>query len=599
MRNSIRLWLLTHALLAAAPAYAQEVPSARDVVVRRMDRLVDALVAATAPASGRHAQHREVAIIVDVTPYTAAWEGALSEALMRLEVKAQRVTAWRMAPLGGRWCKPSRSALGLIPRLGWALARETPSENTMLDLQRTLAGFQARGGVVVYLADWHFEDDHRLEQLVASLRRRRQVFSVVGSEAAFTRAWNDGFFPRVGGELSTSGGSARYDPRIGRNPFGAREAHAPWHGGETAYPHYPSYFHGVGWQCEFTVDDREEDRPQAVHTDRRRVLEDLKERLRQTGAAAPEGAASYPLPSTFGPYGLMRLAAETGGRYVLWSWNPRGRSNVTYAYDRCNLFPPDLRARRDIRADLNRRPLARTLLKAWHVVADRKVAIARISPPIDEDGRTPREMREVRSRHCTCFAFEERTQLQTFLRDTPVVLAGLDRALTMIDAKLERTPAREDEVDRRLLADAHLFRHILAIQRFSLGEVLAVAKRIGRDAWDRPDKIPCIWDDPYLVRESDPDHVVPRVTWVHDPVRGEQLAAERRFLLRRYAGTPFAELVSRNEVKCYRFGWGQKFPDDRGRGFRNPSESNAKKKDAPVTPPPGGSSGSPSPGTGG
>ncbi|MHC4161011.1 MAG: hypothetical protein ACYTDU_05085 [Planctomycetota bacterium] len=598
MRNPIHLWLLANALLAAAPAHGQEVPSARDVVVRRMDRLVDALVAATAPASGRYAQRREVAIIVDVTPYTAAWERALSEALMRLEANAQRVTAWRMAPLGGRWCKPSRSALGLIPRLSWALARETPSENTMLDLQRTLAGFQARGGVVVYLADWHFEDDHRLEQLVASLRRRRQVFSVVGSEAAFTRAWNDGFFPGAGGERATNGDPARYDPRIGRNPFGSREEHAPWHGGETAYPHYPSYFHGVGWQCEFAVED-EIDGAQAMSSSRRRVLEDLKERLSRQGAAAPEGAASYPLPSAFGPYGLMRLAAETGGRYVLWSWNPRGRSDVTYAYDRCNLFPPDLRARRSIRADLVRRPLARALVKAWHVVADREVTIARISPPLEEDARTPREMREVRSQQCACFAFDDYGRLRTFLRQTPVVLAGLDRALAILDRKLERTPAREDEVDRRLLADAHLFRHILAIQRFSLGEVLAVAKRIRRDAWDRPDRAPCIWDEPYLLRGSDPKHVVPRVSWVYDPVRGERLAAERRFLLRRYTGTPFAELISRNEVKCYRFGWGQSFPADRDRSFRNPSESNAQKKDAPVTPPPGGSSGSPGPGTGG
>ncbi|MHC4818140.1 MAG: hypothetical protein ACYTF8_08810, partial [Planctomycetota bacterium] len=218
MRNPIHLWLLACSLLAVAPANAQETRSARDVVVRRTERLVDALVAATAPASGRHGQRREVAIIVDVTPYTAAWERALGEALIRLEVRAPRVTGWRIAPLGGRWCKPSRSALGLIPRLTRVLAHETPSENTMLDLQRTLHGFTASGGVVVYLADWHFEDDHRLERLVSSLRRRRQVFSVVGSEAAFTRAWNDGFFPRAGGELSAKGGSARYDPRIGRNP---------------------------------------------------------------------------------------------------------------------------------------------------------------------------------------------------------------------------------------------------------------------------------------------------------------------------------------------------------------------------------------------
>lgn len=598
MRNPIRPWLLVVSLLAVAPVHAQEVRSARDVVVRRTERLVDALVVATAPASGRRGERREVAIIVDVTPYTAAWKHAFGEALIRLEARAPRVTAWRVAPLGGRFLRPTPSALGLIPRLSRVLAHETPSENTMLDLQRTLTGFVAGGGVVVYLADWHFEDDDRLERLVSSLRRRRQVFSVVGSEAAFTRAWNDGFHPGDAGQRATDGDPARYDPRIGRNPFGSNEPHAPWHGGETAYPHYPSYLHGVGWQCEFGVAD-DEDGPPSMTGVRGRVLEDLEERLRQKGATAPEASASYPLPSAFGPYGLMRLAAETGGRYVLWSWNPRGRSDVTYQYDRCNLFAPDLRARHAIRADIVRRPLARALLKAWQVVADRRVAVAAISPPLEEDARTPREMRSVRQQRCTCFAFEDRTALMTFLRDTPVVLAGLDRALGILDRRLGHTPGREDEVDRRLLADAHLFRHMLAIQRFSLGEVYAIAKRIRRDAWDRPDRTPCIWYEGYILRGSDPEHVVPRSTWVNDPVRGEALAAERRFLLRRYAGTPFAELASRNEVQCYRFGWGRIFPGDRKESFRNPSESTAKKKDAPTTPPPGGSGGSAAPGSGG
>ena len=34
-----------------------------------------------------------------------------------------------------------------------------------------------------------------------------------------------------------------------------------------------------------------------------------------------------------------RLAGMTGGRYVLWSWNPGGRSMVDYDYARCDLFP--------------------------------------------------------------------------------------------------------------------------------------------------------------------------------------------------------------------------------------------------------------------
>jgi len=206
-------------------------------------------------------------------------------------------------------------------------------------------------------------------------------------------------------------------------------------------------------------------------------------------------------------------------------------------------------------------------------------------------------MKTVRGAKCACLAFSDRDRLRTLLRDMPHVLAALDGSIRILDAAIERVPSSPGDVGARLLADAHLFRHVLRVQRFSLGEAFEVAKAIPDNAWDHADKTPCVFPTEFLIRGSDPEHVHPRTTRIFDRERGARLTDDRRFMLTRYAGTPFGETVARNEVCAYRFGWGVKRPDDRGGGARTPAQSTEPA--APTTTPGGGSSPSPSPTTGG
>ncbi|MHC4941038.1 MAG: hypothetical protein ACYTHK_19040 [Planctomycetota bacterium] len=573
-------------LFCAALASADDLPHARDVVVRRSPSLEHAIRVAAAPSRRHGLAPGEVAIIVDVTPYTAKSEQSLVRAILKLPGRSAPIRAWRIAPLGGSLRHAYRSPSDAARELPRILSKPTPSRNTMRDLASTVASFGSRGGRIVYLADWHFEDDDGVERFVRLLRRRGHVFSVVGSEAAFSRGWNDGFFPSRRQQALQSG-DRRYDVRIGRDPFGPRDRDAPWHGGDTAFPHLPSYFGGAPWHGEFAT-RREPDGP---------VLEDLRERLRETRKRSTGEGGAYPLPSSFGPYGLMRAAAMTGGRYVLWSFNRSGRSNVEYDYGRCNRFAPDLRARRAILADYARRPLARALLDAWHVVSGRRVGLARVTPPIDSDSLAPRPMKLTEGRCPGCFAFQSRSELQALLQSMPRVLEGIDRGIRILDRAIGRNPGRRDAVDARLFADAQLLRHILAVQRFSLGEVYEIAGRIRDDAWDKPDRTPCIFREDFLLPGADPAHVAPRTRHVFDLERGEALAAERRLLLQRYAGTPFGETVARNAVCAYRFGWGEKRPAGGGKGMRTPAQS--AETPGPTTVPGGGSGSAPGTSSGG
>ena len=40
----------------------------------------------------------------------------------------------------------------------------------------------------------------------------------------------------------------RHDPAIGRRPFGPFRGEAPWHGGDTAYPHAPYRWANDWWK---------------------------------------------------------------------------------------------------------------------------------------------------------------------------------------------------------------------------------------------------------------------------------------------------------------------------------------------------------------
>jgi len=596
--RSCAMAFLAALLCLAAPAPTDPLPAAREIVVRGKTTFAAALQAALAPARETNRAGLEVAVIVDVTPYTLAAEKTIMEGLRDLDKgRVGGGAAWRIAALGGKFGNPIFSAGALALDVPRVLREKRASENTFTDLERTIATLPNGHAAVVYLADWDFEDDHHLERLAGVLERRSLSFSVVGSEAAFSRAWNDGFFASMGSDAR--GGGERYDPRIGRDPFGTCRPESPWHGGDTAYPHLPAHMAGAPWRTEFMSGELAEDyRMPAFDPDTPlEGMEDLRERLRQDLPPSQGESGAHPLPSSFGPYGLMRLAALTGGRYVLWSWNPSGRSSVRYDYGHCDRFPPDLRPRSAILAELARRPLARAMLDAWHGIADRRVGLARITPPVAKDRVSPREMAETRSDCSLCMSWQDEAQYRKFLRDIVRVLDALDECIGTLDAAIERASERPDDGDLRLLADAHLFRHMLVVQRFSLGEAAEVAKHIPSDAWDHPDLYPALFCDEFLLRGSDPAKVIPRTERIFDREQAERVTEDRKFMLQRYRGTPFGETVARNEVVTYRFGFGRKVICTPGDGVRNPAQS--EKNEGPTTRPGGGSQPAPPPTSGG
>lgn len=565
----------------AAAAADAAAPSARDVVVRGRTRLSDALRLAIHGRAGAP-EATSVVLVVDVTPYTKQAQGDLCEALADIEDEALTAVSWRVAALGEPAGESVPLPAALKPQLTRLLATESTVTDTFPALRRTLRSVRDERTAVVYLADWRIDDDRDAEALIDALASRGQRLSVIGGEAAFERGWNDGFFAW---RRSLRAGDL-YDARIGRAPFGPDDPDAPWHGGDTAYPHIPTHWGGAGWNTEFA--------PSAGRNDRGRV-EDLRERMSERPDDAP--MSLHPLPSSWGAYALTRVAAVTRGRYVLWSWNPRGRSDVTYDYARCDLFAPDLRSRDVIRADVSRRPLAKALDSAWHRLADARRGVARVTPPLADDHRRGLEMEELRPSDSEAFAFAwpERERHRAFLRLVPDVLRDLDQVLDGLATAIAATDERPDDVDLRYLADAHLLRHIVLAQRFSLGEALAAARRVKDSAWDEPG-IPCIQPVVFLAPEHDPEAVRARTDAIDDHARGDALVADRKALLRRYGGTPFGESAARNGVNSWEPSRMNDFAEGAATG-RSPADSGDPRR-PPDTPPGGGSSGSSGPGTG-
>ncbi|MHC4225708.1 MAG: hypothetical protein ACYSUN_17090 [Planctomycetota bacterium] len=474
MPGRIVAWIA--GLLCLAAVARSEPANAAQVVVRGKRTLHDAMLAGLRPLMATRTGPVPVAVVVDVTPYTADDQERIHLTLQRLLVTLPGIRDLTLARLG----KPPTKA-------GDLFAKASNVTSTILALRRSLRGFRERGGCVLYLADWHFEDDEDLERLIKDLRRRQQGLSVIGSEACFGRGWNDGFFP------PHRSAERPYDERIGRDPFGPRRPGAPWHGGETAFPHLPCYFHSAGWQTRFPAERRAPPRTWEDHRKGRPGSggrhEDVRERL---GADALDMEAAetyaYPLPSGFGPYGLMRAAAETGGRYVIWSWNPEGRSLVRYRYDRCDLFAPDLKSRVEILRDVKSRPLARALLEAWHAVANDKVAIAGMTPPLDERDGVSTEMVETRGRYGLSWSWYNHGDHARFLKSAEQMIDACLRAEEILTKAVDRGPA--DPADRRYLADAELFRHTLLVHRFCFGEAKGAASRLPKNAWRDRNRTP-------------------------------------------------------------------------------------------------------------
>ena len=214
-------------------------------------------MAAAAQPAWAGAAPRPILLVFDVTPHVQRSRTAIEEGLAALASEASAVTSWSVAALGGKPCRRAASATALGTSLGKALATETDVVSTLTALASTLKSWREKDGVVVFVADWHFEDDVDLEGFIQSLLKKGRTLSVVGTEAAFRRGWNDGlrdFTERF--ENDVRGSSTKdYWEGVGRDPFGGRDTKAPWHGGDTAYPLAPYRWADLMWDSSFSSSD--------------------------------------------------------------------------------------------------------------------------------------------------------------------------------------------------------------------------------------------------------------------------------------------------------------------------------------------------------
>ena len=599
---------------------------------------------------------RPVLLVFDVTPHTRRGRTVIEEGLAALERKALAVPAWSVAALGGKPSKPGLSATDLGATSDRVLKQDTDVVSTLTALAKTLKAWREKDGVVVYVADWHFEDDVDLEGFIQALRKKGRTLSVVGTEAAFRRGWNDGL--RDGSErfeLDVRGTAMRdYWDGVGRDPFGGRDKQAPWHGGDTAYPYAPYRWADTLWESAFSLSDwdlaeddaglgalfggsAEQGRDQRAPGRGPREIGRIDERLAQTGlddatraelearrealdrereqlmrdlaksfgggcrggrasarsdwrhsvreraqvidelgdllqaivdadddaeearleakqassrgrarpahggdraarvlrtASPPDGGVPdpeelkgrlpdgtvpddlerpewidtddvdrrFPLPSSFGPYGLMRAAGVTGGRYVLFSWNPSGRKTVQYEYSRCNLFPPDLRSRKAILRDLRDNPWARSMLAAWWTLAKARVEVLEQLPPLRENLRSACRMDRTPHVAWIPTSWDGPGEQKQCVRLATQAAEVLDQALKILDGGLADGGEPQTDIDQRHHAEALLFRHAVRVARFELRETADVAKDVKRSAFKKKNESPGIHDESWVRR---------------------------------------------------------------------------------------------------
>lgn len=639
------LWLLLLGLSLFEPALAdgaeEAAPDATQIVVRGRSKLAEALEPACHAASADGAA-RPLAFIVDVTPNTADDAAAFADALEALVPRVRAVPTWQVAALGRRFLKPRSSARALRPDIATVLGKETPVVSTVEALRASVKSLKAKAPVIVFLADWHFEDDADLESLLKDLKRKEATFSVVGSEAAFDRGWNDGI--KHGSELLDASPMGfdmdLHFKGVGRSPFGRADHDAPWHGGESAYPHIAYRWHWRHWKTMFSAFDWELARldedpddppfgePPTDPEELKRWLEDLRKRLPPGGGPPPglpglppggpdDGGAppgpppgpppddgltqeekniEFPLPSAFGAYGMMRLAGMTGGRYVLYSFNPKGRRRVKYDYARCNLFPPDLRSRAEILKSLRGNPCARAMIEAWNLLAEADGDLAQITPPLKANARTPRSIDYMARATPFSYHWENRSAQKQFQRRVPDLIRILDRALKILDHALADSPEPPPGPERRYEAAARYFRHMVHVVRFELAEAQVAAKDVPADAWKHEDKDPGLSDRRWIRQGRDPERLrVDESMRPFDEEAGRQVMEERKALLKRFQGTPLGEQLALNTVDTCRPTW-WRHTDELPETGRSPTESTDDKPKPPRVP--GGPSGGGGPTTG-
>lgn len=579
---------------AAPPAALKE---ARQVIVRGHTELAEAIAAAAGgSASGTGA------LVLDVTPHTRAARPALEKALMQLGTRRGVPRRWRIARLGDTFSPAVPDAARLAPLIPTLLATDTAARDTVGALKRSIKSLGTGEGAVIYLADWRFEDEHDIEGLVKVLSARKLRFGVVGSEAAFGRGWHDGV-ANAQQPLALDGNQDPHDPEIGRHPFGPFDRDAPWHGGDTATPHGPYRFAAELWVTEFS--------PGALRFQDEGVLdlgqlagkapdlEDLRERLGRMGEAS--SFARFPLPASFGPHGLMRTAALRDGRYVLWSWNPQRRVSIRYEPARCDTFGPDLRSRAQIRRTLGKRPAAAAMLRAWHTLTQRRTAVVAHTPPLGKGARGPQSvdlldhaLTQLGTTWC------ERGQWRAFVDKATDWHAALAQAASTLTRGIEKAAKDDGPAAARLRADAELFRHIVAVLHFEVGEALAAAKQVKADDFG-PEHCLTLRPLTWIERGDDPDAIRTSDVPLQDAAGGGRLKDARAAHLRRYRGTPFGLQVAANTVDTWRVEKRPRLevsPNGTPPG-RSPAESGGDTPDTPPPRGPGGPSGGGGPSTGG
>ena len=572
------------AALCCAAAFAQNpprVPTGADVMVRGSSDLPVALGLAVAPAFAASAKPQPVVFVVDVTPYLRENEPALDAAFADLKAKFGAAGDFRLARLGEAPGPSRADPTALVGDLGRAFhGDDLVFADTVGGLTKSLAGLPGPA-IAVYLADWNVEDERDLEPLVADLKKRGVRFFAIGSEGGFGRPWIDGFFPPDRGARQPDGTSKLYDTDVGRAPFGPFRPEARVRSGDTAWTHLPFHWHGAWWSTTFGVDLRTlapRKRDSYGRSDKRGgktgVAEDVRERKGDVDETAMERYA-FPLPSSFGPYPLMRLCAETGGRYVLWSWNRTGRTTLVYDDSRCDAFAPDLRSREAIRLDVARRALPRAIVDAWQQIANRDVMVARTTSGVGMGGR-PFESVEPESEGFIAFGWPEPADRTGMIANARATLPALDSAIRTLTTALGSEKPR-DAVDRRYAADADLLRHTLLVHRFTIGEALQCAEReVPADAF--ADKRVLAGLDPVIAIHGGhrPETaVIVESAPIRDRKLCERVRDDRARMLERYAGTPFGELVGRNRVHTVEF---RKSPYGSGApGKQSPANSDARR----------------------
>lgn len=607
-------------LAVGAPPQDPPLRSASEVVVRGKKTLELAIRAAM-PTAAPGAPAPLVAFVVDVTPNVVKRGEVLRSTLARLRADAAFAREIRMTPIGRSLTSAAKSLDEFNKDVTAVLKKETPVVNTMLELRKSLAPLH-EPAVAVYVCDWRFEDDFQVDALAADLAEHKIILSVVGTEAAFGRAWTDGSVDVADLIVGRTPIGGDYFPGIGRSPFGKPVADTPWHGGDSAYPALPYRFCEFLWMTEFQkpskrifgaapevppggMDDPTRPNPKAdpgmedPAPEEPETPEDLGARVGLPSTAEIEDAArKYPIPSSFGPYGLMRLAALTGGRYVLWSWNPGGRARVTYDYGRCNLFGPDLRSRERILAEVATDPLLAAMLGAWHALlaAD---GIVDHTPPLEKDGKTAHAVDDVHGGSDFNWSWEHLSDWKLLRKAIARSLPPVTAARQLLEKALAQTKEAESDTDRRRRADAQLFLFTTQVLEFELHELDLATRGVKPELWRTmpKDKVPGAGSRDFIrgkanrLDELGIGHVSGQDDAALDPGAGDRIKKVRQEHIERFKGTPFAAQVELSDISTFRIvEWEVGKPPSRG---SSPSESGGGKTNPTTpTPPPGTGSGS-------